>query len=167
MKITVDQIKKLREETGAPVIRVKKVLEETLGNLPVNATHQTLQAGEKKASEILRKEGFEKAAKRAERETRTGILCSYSHHTQKVVGIAEIFCETDFVARNELFQKLGKDLAMQVASMGEKKFESQEFIKDPSKKVADLIKDVIAKTGENVKLGRVIKIELGQLHENH
>ena len=161
-KISVDQIKKLREETGAPVIRVKKVLEEQMGDLPADATHQALQAGEKKAVKILMSEGFEKAAKRAERETRSGILSSYSHHTQKVVGVAEVFCETDFVARNELFQNLGKELAMQVASMGEKDFEKQDFIKDPSKKISDLVKDVIAKTGENCKIGRVMKIELGK-----
>lgn len=149
MKITVDQIRKLREETGAPVIRVKKVLEEQKGDM-------------KKALDILKKEGFEKAAKRSDRETKTGILVSYSHHTQKVVGIAEIFCETDFVSRNGLFQQLGRDLAMQVASMGETDFENQEFIKDPSKKISDLIKEVVAKTGENVKLGRVMKIELGR-----
>ena len=148
-KVSVDQIRKLREETGAPVIRVKQILEVQKGNT-------------KKASDILRKEGFEKAAKRSGRETNTGILCSYSHHTQKVVGIAEIFCETDFVARNELFQALGKDLAMQVASMGEKNFNSQEYIKDPSRKISDMISDVIAKTGENIKLGRVMKIELGK-----
>lgn len=149
MGISLDQIKKLREETGAPVIQVKKVLEESNGDL-------------KKAKEILMKEGFEKAAKRSGRETRSGILCSYSHHTQKVVGVAEIFCETDFVARNELFQQLGRDLAMQVASMGEKGFEDQDFIKDSSKKISDLVKEVVAKTGENCKLGRVMKIELGK-----
>ena len=149
MKINVDQIKKLREETGAPVLRAKKVLEEQGGDVA-------------KAAKILMSEGFEKAAKRAERETKCGILCSYSHHTQKVVGISEIFCETDFVSRNELFQELGKSLAMQVASMGEKDFENQDFIKDPSKKISDLVKEVIAKTGENCKLGRVMKIELGK-----
>ena len=148
-KITSDQIRKLKEMTGAPVMRVKKVLEELGGD-------------EKKAEEILRKEGFEKAAKRVGRETKAGILTSYTHHTQKIVGLVELFCETDFVARNELFQKLGQDLAMQVASMGETDIEKQDFIKDPSKKVADLIKEVIAKTGENVKLGRTIRLELGK-----
>ena len=73
-----------------------------------------------------------------------------------MVGVVELLCETDFVARNELFEVLGKDLAMQVASMGEKDLASQEFIKDPSKKVGDLIKEVIAKTGENIKLRRVV-----------
>src|SRR4030042_32325 len=149
MKIKADQIRKLRDETGAPVMRVKKVLEEFKGD-------------EKKALDILKKEGFEKAVERAERETKAGILSAYMHHNQKVVGIVEILCETDFVARNELFTSLGKNLAMQVASMGEKDLMSQDFIKDPSKKVKDLIKEVIAKTGENVKLGRVWKIVLGE-----
>ena len=149
MKITADQIRKLKNETGAPVMRVKKVLEDFDGN-------------ETKALEVLKKEGFEKAAKRAGRETNAGLITAYTHHNQKVVGVAELFCETDFVARNELFQTLGRDLAMQVASMGSKDFEKQDFIKDPSKKVSDLVKEVIAKTGENVKLGRVVKIELGR-----
>ncbi len=149
MKISVDLIKKMREETGAPVIRVKKVLEEQKGD-------------RKKAFEILSREGFEKAAKRSDRETKTGMLYSYNHHNQKIVGVVELFCETDFVARNELFQQLGKDLAMQVASMGSTNFENQDFIKDPAKKISDLIKDVIVKTGENIKLGKVMKIELGK-----
>jgi elongation factor Ts len=74
------------------------------------------------------------------------------------VGVVELFSETDFVARNELFQNLGKDLAMQAASMGDKDFNNQAFIKDPSKKIGDLVKELIVKTGENCKLGRVIKI---------
>lgn len=130
-------------------MRVKKVLEE------VN--------DEKKALDILKKEGFEKAAKRRERATNAGALFVYSHHNQKVVGIAEIFSETDFVAKNDLFQTLGRDLAMQAASMGVKNFSKQEFIKDPSKKIEDLVKEVIAKTGENVKIGRVVKMELGKV----
>jgi elongation factor Ts len=148
-KITVDQIKKLREKTGAPVIRVKKVLEEVKGD-------------EKKAEKILMKEGFEKAAKRSDRATGQGIISTYNHHNQKVVGIVELFCETDFVARNKLFQELGHNLAMQVASMGTEDLEKQEFIKDPSKKVSDLVKEVIAKTGENIRIGRVIRVELGE-----
>lgn len=149
MKISIDLIKKLKEETGAPIIRVKKVLEEFEGN-------------EKKAFAVLQKEGFEKAAKREGRETSQGKVFVYAHHTGKVVGVIELFCETDFVSRNELFETLGKDIAMQVASMGEKDIEKQEFIKDPSKKIDDLLKAVIAKTGENVKLGRVFRIDLGK-----
>lgn len=149
MKVTTDQIRKIKEETGAPVMRVKKVLEELKGN-------------EKKAIELLTKEGFEKAAKKGERVTNAGCVFAYSHHNQKVVGVVELFSETDFVARNELFQVLGHDLAMQVASMGAKDFVGQEFIKDPSKKVNDLVKEVIAKTGENIRIGRIFCVELGK-----
>ena len=148
-KLNIKLIKKMRDQTGAPIIRVKKVLEEFGGD-------------EKKAFEVLEKEGFEKAVKRESRETGQGKVFAYVHHTGKIVSVVELFCETDFVARNSLFEELGKDIAMQVASMGGKNIEKQEFIKDPSKKISDLIKAVIAKTGENIKLGRVYRIQLGQ-----
>ncbi len=148
-KITADQIRTLRDKTGAPVIRVKKVLEEVGGD-------------EKKAFEILQKEGFEKAEKREGRETSQGIIEAYSHHSGKVVSVIELLCETDFVARNELFKNLAHELALQAASMGEKNLEKQEYIKDSTKKVGDLVKEVIAKTGENVRIGRVFRVELGK-----
>ena len=148
-KIGVETVKKLRESTGAPVIRVKKVLEEVKGN-------------EKKAFGILQKEGFEKAAKREGRETGQGKVFSYVHHTGKVASVVELFSETDFVARNELFETLGRDIALQVASMGEKDLPKQEFIKDPAKRIEDLVKEVIAKTGENVRIGRAFRVELGK-----
>ena len=152
MKIDVSLIRKLKEETGAPVIRVKKVLEELGGD-------------EKKAFEILRKEGFEKASKREGRETSQGLVESYIHHSEKVASIVELFCETDFVARNELFRELAHNLALQVASMGAKDSQDlleQEYIKDPTKKIGDLVKEVVAKTGENIRVGRVFRIELGK-----
>lgn len=142
-------IKKVREETGAGVMRVKQVLEEVKGD-------------EVKAIEILKEEGLEKVAKREGRETGQGKVFSYSHHSNKIVSVIELFSETDFVAKNELFEELGKNIALQVASMGEEDIENQDFIKDPSKKIKDLVKEVIAKTGENIKLGRVVRIELGK-----
>jgi len=116
MKIAVELIKKLREETGAPIVRVKEVLEAFDGK-------------EKKALEVLRKEGFEKAEKREGRATGQGKIFTYAHHTGKIVAVIELLCETDFVAKNELFETLGRDIAMQAASMGEKDIEKQEFIK--------------------------------------
>lgn len=148
-KIDINQIKKLREETGVAIIRIREVLEEVKGN-------------EKKALEILKKEAIEKAESKGERETSQGKIFAYTHHTGKVVGIVELLCETDFVAKNELFEALGKDLAMQVASMGDENFEKQEFIKDPSKTVSGLVKEVIAKTGENIRTGRIERLELGK-----
>jgi elongation factor Ts len=148
-KIDIKLIKKLREETGVAIIRIREVLDEVHGD-------------EKKAFELLKKEGFEKAAKRVGRETSQGKLFTYTHHTGKIIGVVELLCETDFVARNELFDTLGKDLAMQAASMGADGFEKQEFIKDSSKKVSDLVKELIAKTGENIRIGRVYRVELGK-----
>ena len=148
-KIDAALIKKVREETGAGVMRVKQVLEQFDGD-------------EAKALEVLKAEGLEKVAKREDRTTGQGKVFSYSHHSNKIVSVVELFSETDFVAKNELFEQLGKDIALQVASMGEETIENQDFIKDPSKKIKDLIKEVIAKTGETIRLGRVVRIELGK-----
>lgn len=133
-------------------MRVKDVLEELMGD-------------EKKAEKILKKEGFEKAAKREGRETSQGVIEAYVHHSGKVAGVVELLCETDFVARNELFKDLAHDLSLQVASMGArdaKDLEKQDFIKDPSKKVGDLVKEVVVKTGENIRIGRIFRVELGK-----
>ncbi len=152
LQINVELLKKLREETGAPIMRVKQVLEEQKGD-------------NKKALEILRKEGFEKAAKKTDRVTGQGKVFSYLHHSGKIGSMVEIMCETDFVARNELFEELGKNLAMQIASLDAKdlkELKDQDFIKDSSKKVEDLVKEVIAKTGENVQIGKFVRFELGK-----
>ena len=152
MKVTADQIRKLREKTGAPMIRVKKVLVEVKGD-------------NQKAEKILKKEGFEKASKRGERETSQGLIETYVHHSGKVASIVELLCETDFVARNKLFRELAHNLTLQVASMGAKdakELEKQEFIRDPSKKISDLVREVITKTGENIRIGRIFRIELGK-----
>jgi len=151
-KVTAALIKEVREATGAPIMRAKQVLEEQGGDV-------------KKASEILMKEGFEKTAKRAERETGQGVIKTYVHHTGKVAAMVEMLTETDFVARNELFQQLADNFAIQIASMNPKNEEEllqQEFIKDSSKTMESLMKEVIAKTGENVRLGRFFRIEIGK-----
>jgi len=148
-KINIVLIKKLREETGVAIIRIREVLEEVEGD-------------EKKALVILKKEGVEKAAKREGRATSEGKVFVYTHHTGKVVGVIELLCETDFVAKTEVFETLGRDIAMQIASMGEENIEKQDFVKDPSKKVSDLVKEVIAKTGENIRIGRAFRVELGK-----
>src|SRR3972149_3781496 len=116
IKATADQIRKLKEETGAPVIRAKVVLEEVGGNM-------------KKAAKILQKEGFEKAAKREGRLTSQGLLATYVHHSGHFASVIEFLCATDFVARNELFKGLAHNLALQMAGVGAKDakdLESQE-----------------------------------------
>lgn len=151
-KINAKLIRKLRDETGEPVLSVKKVLEKVKGD-------------EKKATKILKKEGFEKVAKREGRATSQGLVATYVHHSGKVASMVEVLCETDFVARNDLFGELAHNLSLQVASMNPKdakELMKQDFIKDPSKKISDLVTDVIAKTGENVRIGRIYRVELGQ-----
>lgn len=150
-KIDAKLIREVRESTGAPMMRAKKVLDEVKGN-------------QKKAISILKKEGFAKMAKRSGRATANGIVVTYSHHTGKVAVVAELLCETDFVAKNELFIKLANDLALQIASMkprNTKELLKQDFIKDSSKKIEDLVKEVITKTGENINVGRFERIEIG------
>lgn len=151
-KISTDLIRELRDKTGAGVMRIKTVLDEVKGD-------------EKKALAVLKKEGFEKVAKRADRDTGQGIVISYIHHSNKVGVLVEILCETDFVAKNELVMNLGKEVALQIASMNpenNKELENQDFVKDTSKKVSELVKDVIAKTGENVKIGKFVRFEIGK-----
>ncbi len=99
----LEDIKKLREETGAGVVDVKKALDEADGNMDI-------------ARDLLRKRGQAKALKKADRETHEGIIGSYVHSNGKVAGMVKVLCETDFVARNEVFKDLARDLAMHVVA---------------------------------------------------
>lgn len=140
MASSIDQIKKLREETAAGVHDIKNALEEAKGD-------------EAKAKELLREKGFERAEKKADREIKAGWIFSYAHHSGRVGSIVDMGCETDFVARNEIFQKLGQEIAMQVTSMAPEDVEQllkQEYIRDTSKTIGSLVKEAIAKTGENI-----------------
>lgn len=152
MTVSTDQIKQLREQTGAGVMEAKKALEESGGDM-------------KKAQDWIAKHGMLKAEKKADRVTKEGLVYAYIHHDGKSGAMVELTCETDFVARTDDFKNLAKELAMQVTSMRPKdveEFLQQEYIRDPSKKVADLITEVIAKTGENVKLVRFVRFGLGE-----
>lgn len=103
----LNKIKNLREKTGAGIVEVKKALEEAKGD-------------DKKAIEILRKRGQEKAIKKSERSAKEGMVASYIHSNGKVGAIVKLFCETDFVARNEEFKELAKDLAMHITAANPK-----------------------------------------------
>ncbi|MFC1640923.1 translation elongation factor Ts [Patescibacteria group bacterium] len=103
MAITTDQIKKLRDLTGAGMMDVKEALDESKGDTDA-------------AVEILRKKGAASAVKKSEREANEGWIGQYVHSNGKIGVIVELNCETDFVARNEAFQELAKDLAMQIAA---------------------------------------------------
>ena len=142
MAVDTQTIKQLRDETGAGVMNAKKALEESNGDM-------------QKAKEILIKKGIEKAEKKSSREIKAGRVFSYIHGEGRVGALVKIGCETDFVAKNEEFQELGKNVSMQVAAMTPENVDElleQDYIKDPGKKIKDLVTDVIAKTGENVMI---------------
>jgi elongation factor Ts len=100
----MEQVKALREKTGAGIVEVKKALEEADGN-------------EEAAVKILRERGATKAVKKSDREAKEGIVAIYLHSNSRVAAMVKLLCETDFVARNEDFKALGKDIAMHVAAM--------------------------------------------------
>ena len=104
MAITADAVKELRERTGAGMMDCKRALEETDGHLD-------------KAIALLRERGVASAAKKAGREAREGVVGSYIHMGGRIGALVEVNCETDFVARTEQFQKLVRDLAMQVVAL--------------------------------------------------
>ena len=103
MASSAEQVKDLRERTGAGVMDCKAALEASQGDLPG-------------AIEYLRKKGLADAAKKSHREARDGVVASYIHSGSKIGVLVEVNCETDFVARTDDFQQLVKDVAMQVAA---------------------------------------------------
>jgi len=147
--VSIDQIKKLREETGGSVADCKNVLIEAKGDFKV-------------AKEILEKVGKARADKKGERETRQGIVETYVHAGKKIGVMIELDCETDFVAKSADFQKLAHELCLQAAALDpeETPLISQPWIKDESKKIEDLIKKAIAKLGENIVIKRVARFEI-------
>lgn len=191
----LEQIKRLREMTGAGVVDVKKALDESNGDESI-------------AADILKKRGKAKALKKVDREAGEGVIASYIHSNQRIGVLVKLLCETDFVSRNESFQMLAKDIAMHVAAMNpsvispeeilaeevahertiwveqlrtekkpeavienilsgkEKKFReerallTQNFVKDPSKTVGDLVTEQVARIGERIVIGSFVRYEL-------
>jgi len=195
MTISLELIKELREKTAVSIAECKAALEETDGDI-------------EKAIVVLRKRGIETANRKLQRETKEGIIAYYIHTNNKVGAMLELFCETDFVAKNADFIALGKDLAMQIVAANPKglkpedistseleqekniyreqleksgkpadiiekalegkisKFReenallTQPFIKDPTRKVDDIVKEIIGKVGENIQLGRFCRFQI-------
>jgi elongation factor Ts len=140
MTVFAQQIKSLREKTGGGIMEVKKALEEAQGS-------------ETKAKAILIKMGRENAAKRQDKETSAGQVFSYIHSGGQIGSLVVLMSETDFVAKSTDFQKLGRELAMQVAAMGPKNLKEllgQPHIRDVKKTVNDLILEYSAKFKEKI-----------------
>lgn len=146
----MEELKQLREETGLSVMECKKALDQAGGNL-------------EKARELLRSMGKRVAEKKHDREVGEGLIDGYLHSTGKVGVLVDVRCETDFVAKSDDFKSLCHELALQVASMNpenEEELLGQQYIKDPSKKVRDLLEGAIAKLGENIVVKRIVRLEI-------
>ncbi len=151
MQIKIEDIKKLREATGAGIADSRKALEEAKGDF-------------KKAEELVKSWGIEKAASKSDREVGAGLVETYVHGGGKVGVMVEINCETDFVARTDEFKNLAHEVAMQISAMNPndvKDLLSQDYIRDASKKIEGLVKEAIAKVGENIVIKRFMRFELG------
>ena len=147
----MENLKELREQTGAGIMDIKRALEEADGD-------------KKKAQRILEARGVAMAEKKSERVTAQGLIDSYVH-LGKIGVLVEINCETDFVSRNDEFKKFAHELSLHIASSDVRDVDElmgQEYFRDQSKKISDLLNDVIARTGENVKINRFVKFTLGK-----
>ena len=165
--VSLEAIKDLREQTSAGVMDCKNALEEADGDIA-------------KAVELLRRKGLSTAAKKASRETLEGVVDCYIHTGSRVGAIVEVNCETDFVARTPEFKELVHNLAMQVAAMAPRYVDDaavpdentvdpeeallmeQAFIKDPSRTIRDVVNDVTARVGENIRVRRFQRFALGE-----
>ncbi len=166
MEISTDRIKELRAQCGAGIMDCRSALLSSGGDI-------------EKALLVLKEKGLVMAKKTSERVTRQGLVEAYIHARGRVGAMVEVNCETDFVARTDEFKALAHCLAMQVAALSPQ-FVSQEevpegadidpkeaclllqpFIRDPARTVNDIVVEVIAKTGENIRVSRFTRYELG------
>ena len=160
--ITAKLIKELRDNTGAGIMDAKKALEESNGDL-------------EKASKVLAEKGLASAEKRIGRATENGVIESYIHTGGRIGSLVELSCETDFVARTEEFIKCAKEIAMQVAAMNpisinkednkqyedEQILELQTYIRDSSKTVGEVVKELSARVGEKIVIKNINRFEIG------
>ena len=169
MKISIETVKELRNRTNVGIADCNKALLEVGGDI-------------EKAMEFLKQRGVAIAEKKKEIAVTDGIIEAYIHHTRHVGALVELNCETDFVARTDEFRRLARDLAMQVAATSPQFISSEEmppkaetdpqvacllsqpFIKDLTRTVQEVIAETIAKVGENIKVRRFARFELGVDH---
>ena len=148
--VKIEDLQKIRKATGASVDAVRKALEEAGGQID-------------KAFDILKERGIAAASKKSARETEEGVVFSYIHGNGKIGVLVKLLCETDFVARNDEFQKLGHELAMHIAAMNPsdiKELLSQVYVRDQDIMVENFIKDYIAKLGENIRISEFCRFEI-------
>jgi len=166
MKVPTSSIREMRDRCGAGIMDCRKALLEAGGDM-------------EKALQVLRQQSLFQAEKKAKRSVSDGVIEAYIHAGGRIGAMVEVNCETDFVARTDEFKELAHNLAMQVAAMCPEFISSEEisegadidpqaaclllqpYIKDPQKSIQDIITETIAKVGENIKVSRFARFELG------
>jgi len=166
MTIPAARIKELRDQTGAGIMDCRSALLETEGDI-------------EKATKILEKRNLVRAQKKAKRAATQGIIEAYIHTAGRIGAMVEVNCETDFVARTDEFKELAHELAMQIAAQDPQFISGDEvpegadiqpevaclllqpYIKNLDKTIEDIIAETIAKVGENIKVSRFARFELG------
>jgi len=169
VKISVELVKELRSRTNVGIVECNKALLEVGGDI-------------EKAIEFLKQRGAAIAEKKKDVAVTEGIIEAYIHHTKRIGALVELNCETDFVAHTDEFKELAHDLAMQIAATSPLFITSEEmppeaeidpqaacllsqtFIKDLNKTVQEVIAETIAKVGENIKVRRFSRFQLGVDH---
>ena len=175
---SASDVQRLRAETNAGVMDSKKALEAANGDF-------------EKAKVILKEKGLASAAKRGDREANEGVIEAYIHSGGRIGALVELSSETDFVARNPEFRELARAVAMQVAAMSPKHVSwellkddeikallqehgdektakaaavlmHQPYIKDQSKTIGELVTQLAASTGENIRVRRIARFQLGE-----
>ena len=167
MEISTTQVKELRDKSGAGIMECRTALVKHEGDF-------------EKALETLKKQSINKIEKRSQRTVGQGSVTTYIHTGSKIGAMVELNCETDFVARTDIFKELAHNIAMQIAAqepicISQEKMPKdteltpevaclllQPFIKSPELMIQDLINDAMAKTGENIKVTRFVRFEIGQ-----
>ena len=174
MSVSLELIKQLRESTSLGISDCRRALEDSQGDM-------------NKAKDILKKKALDMAEKKSDRQAKAGKVSSYIHFDGKIGVLAEINCETDFVAKNEEFVKFSSDVALHIAALNPryvkredvpaeviKEFAQPEafykesclleqaFVKDPSRTIKDYLNSLVAKIGENIVIRRFTRFQLGQ-----
>ena len=166
MNIPTTKVKELREQSGAGIMECRNALLEVEGDI-------------EKAVELLKERSVMKVEKKKQRSTSQGLVEAYIHTGGRIGAMVEVNCETDFVARTDEFKEMAHCLAMQVAALAPQYISEedipegtevvleeacllqQQYIKDPTKTVKEVITETIAKVGENITVGRFVRYELG------
>jgi elongation factor Ts len=147
---TVEEIKKLRDETGLSIMECQKALVEADGD-------------REKAVEILKAKGASVAAKKGDRTLGAGAVVAYTHGTGTIGAMVELLCETDFVAKNPEFKAVAYDIAMHIAAMNPTdvgELLEQPFIKDSDQKIGEVVNGAIQKFGERTEIGKFVRFAI-------